>query len=88
MSKEKNSDNVHIFEGWNFSSANYIIFGIGLVVIILGYVIMALGDVNSVQSLSIAPVMLFIGYIVLIPIALIYRDKSGKNSDSDKNLEP
>ena len=79
MNKKTQPDNIHLFEGWDFSKTNYIIFGIGLSVIILGYVIMALGDVNSVQSLSIAPIMLFVGYIVLIPLSLIYRDKSKKN---------
>jgi len=66
----------HLFENWSFSSKNYIIFGIGLVLIILGYFIMAMGSVNSFQSLTLAPTMLFIGYVVIIPLALIYRDKS------------
>ena len=34
---------------------------------------MAYGKVNSFQSLTLAPVILFIGYIILIPSALIYR---------------
>jgi hypothetical protein len=37
---------------------------------------MANGTVNSFQSLTIAPIMLFTGYIIVIPAALIYRDKS------------
>ncbi len=41
--------------------------------IILGYLIMAYGEVNSFQSLTLAPVILFIAYIILIPGALIYR---------------
>ena len=82
VSKNKNT-NLHLFENWSFSSKNYLIFGIGLVLIILGYFIMVMGTVNSFQSLTLAPIMLFIGYIVIIPLALIYRDKSDTDS-SDK----
>ena len=73
-SKNKNT-NLHLFEKWSFSSKNYLIFGVGLIVIILGYFIMVMGTVNSFQSLTLAPIMLFLGYVVVIPTALIYRDK-------------
>ncbi len=76
MSNLNQKKDINIFENWSFTSKNYIIFGIGLVTIILGYIIMAFGSVNSFQSLTLAPILLFIGYIVIIPCALIYRDKS------------
>ena len=73
----KDSDsNTHLFESWDFSITNYVLFGIGLALIIAGYFIMATGGVNSFQSLTLAPIMLFIGYIIVIPAALIYRGKS------------
>ena len=76
MNKKKEEKNVHLFEGWTFSKKNYVLGGIGLATIIFGYVIMASGTVNSFQSLTLAPIMLFIGYIIVIPAALIYREKS------------
>lgn len=75
--KDSNSSS-SLFESWAFSTINYILFGIGLALIIVGYFVMANGEVDSFQSLSIAPIMLFVGYIIFIPAALIYRDKSGK----------
>ena len=36
-------------------------------------------DIDSFQSLTLAPIMLFVGYIIVIPAALVYRDKSKKN---------
>ena len=73
----KDSDsNTSLFESWDFSNTNYVLFGIGLALIIVGYFIMAAGEVNSFQSLTLAPIMLFIGYIIFIPAALIYREKS------------
>ena len=71
-----NDSNTSVFESWNFSAPNYILFGIGVALIIVGYLIMATGEVNSFQSLTLAPIMLFIGYIIVIPAALIYREKS------------
>ena len=68
--------NVSLFESWSFYNTNYVLFGIGLALIIAGYFIMAAGEVNSFQSLTLAPIMLFIGYIFVIPAALIYREKS------------
>ena len=65
-----------LFESWSFSTVNYALFGIGLTLIILGYIVMANGEVNSEQSLTIAPIILFVGYIIFIPAALIYRDKN------------
>jgi hypothetical protein len=65
-----------LFESWSFSNVNYLLFGLGLTLIILGYIVMGNGEVNSFQSLTIAPTMLFLGYIVLIPASLIYRDKN------------
>ena len=75
MNKKKEEKNVHLLEGWTFSKKNYVLGGIGLATIIFGYVIMASGTVNSFRSLTLAPIMLFIGYLIIIPIALIYRDK-------------
>ena len=39
------------------------------------------GEVNSFQSLTLAPVMLFIGYIIVIPASLIYRDTDALEID-------
>ncbi|MBC8216309.1 MAG: hypothetical protein H8E64_07355 [Candidatus Marinimicrobia bacterium] len=75
MSKEKQNHDIHFLEGWAFTRVNYLLFGFGLLLIIFGYIVMATGSVNSFQSLTLAPVMLFAGYIVLIPLALIVQKK-------------
>jgi|TARA_B110000240_G_scaffold150564_1_gene166802 uncharacterized membrane protein YphA (DoxX/SURF4 family) len=80
---KNNDSNTSVFESWNFSAPNYILFGIGVALIIVGYLIMATGEVNSFQSLTLAPIMLFIGYIIVIPAALIYR---GKSPEVEENL--
>ena len=38
MSKQNTEKHVHLIEGWAFSSKNYIIFIVGVLLIFLGYV--------------------------------------------------
>lgn len=76
MARKASESKLHLFEGWTFTKKNYLLFGIGILSIIAGYVIMATGEVNSVRALTVAPVLLFLGYVIIIPAALIYRDKS------------
>lgn len=76
MSKQNKADSLHLFEGWAFTRKNYWLFLIGIATIVAGYFIMGIGAVDSFQSLTIAPLMLFLGYLVIIPLALVYRDKS------------
>ena len=75
MSEKKVSEEIHLFEGWAFNKVNYLIFLVGILLIIAGYIIMATGSVDSFQSLTLAPILLFVGYVVVIPVALIYRPK-------------
>ncbi|MBO8151666.1 MAG: hypothetical protein DRP92_07410 [Candidatus Neomarinimicrobiota bacterium] len=57
---------------------NVVIFLIGILFIAVGYIVMATGDTYSTQSLSIAPILLLIGYLVIIPVSIFYR-KNKKN---------
>lgn len=66
----------------SLTNANFIIFGIGILVIIIGYYIMATGDTYSFQSLSLAPVVLLIGYLIIVPVAILYK----KKNNSDNNM--
>ena len=71
----KGNDNSRaIFDSWSFTKKNYVLFILGIIFIISGYIIMALGETYSFQSLSLAPVILTIGYLVLIPFALLYKE--------------
>ena len=75
MSDKKSNNGIHLFEGWTFGKINYILFTIGVALLLVGYAAMATGSVNSFQSLTLAPILLFISYIIVIPLALVYRKK-------------
>ena len=69
------TDSKIIFDSWSFSKMNYILFISGVISIITGYIIMAIGETYSFKSLTLAPIILTIGYLVLIPAALLHKDK-------------
>jgi len=66
---------------------NVLILLVGIGVVIIGYVLMASGIAdnptdnqgvwNNASTVSIAPILLTIGYCIIIPIALFYRKKGG-----------
>tara|TARA_Y100000994_G_scaffold249078_1_gene258945 strand:+ start:1027 stop:1251 length:225 start_codon:yes stop_codon:yes gene_type:complete len=58
---------------WPFTYVNYLLFLIGILLITIGYILMYTGDVNSFQSLTLSPIILVIGYCVIIPISIFYR---------------
>ena len=71
MTKE-NKKNIQL--AWPYKRKNYVLFAIGVFVIIVGYLIMYLGKVDSFQSLTLSPILLLIGYLIIIPYALLYRN--------------
>ena len=56
---------------WPYKRKNYVLFGVGVFVIIVGYLIMYTGEVDSFRSLFISPLLLLAGYLVIIPMALL-----------------
>ena len=63
------------------SRTNYLLFLIGLVVIVLGYVALSRPPASNFWSLTVAPILLVVGYCVIIPIAIIIK---GKSRDKEK----
>ncbi|HHI03227.1 MAG TPA: hypothetical protein ENL22_06885 [candidate division Zixibacteria bacterium] len=66
---------------WPFGPRNYILFAIGLLVIIVGYISLSAG------SITLAPILLVLGYCVLIPISIIIKGKSEVTPADDVTAE-
>ena len=64
-----------------FTRKNWILFGIGLLVIATGYILLRVPPVDGFLSLTAAPILLVVGYCVLVPAAILVRE--GKNGDTD-----
>ncbi len=58
----------------NLTKINYILLAIAIVIIIIGYIVMKyVGD--DLGDKTISPIILTIGYVVLIPLALFYKKR-------------
>ena len=61
-----------------WEKTNSIIFASGILAIIIGYIFLAR------ESLTLAPILLVLGYAVLIPISLVYKGWIKKEGNSEK----
>jgi hypothetical protein len=81
--------------GWKFPlhKQNYLLLGLGLAVILIGYALMATGITeeaavpdgkwNNPFAVTIAPILLIIGYCVIIPFAIL--KYFGSDNESEQN---
>ncbi len=60
---------------------NYTILVIGIIVLILGYIFMAIADhPDDFLTRTLSPIFLFIAYLIIIPIGIFYKRKRSENS--------
>ncbi len=64
----------------DFNKKNYLILGVGLLIIVMGFIFLAMGDI------TISPIFLVLGYCVVIPLGILLpKDKEeGSRIDPDK----
>ena len=58
------------------TTTNYLIFAVAVVTIVIGNIFLSIGPAESTQSLTVAPIILVIGYCVLVPLAIFWRKKA------------
>lgn len=61
-----------------WDKSNYIIFGIGFLVVLIGFFLMAQGPWDNPLSLTYSPIILLISYLIIFPLSILYRKKGGK----------
>jgi len=80
MSAKKYQKQARSQTKWNiFERANYVIFLVGVGVIVLGYLAMMQGPHNSFWSLHLAPILLVLGYCVFVPWAILKHTRQPKS---------
>ena len=77
--KKERSPVVQFFEPF-FTEMNRIIFGAGIIIVIIGFYALAQLPVDGSMTMSVAPFLLVIGFLVIIPVAIMYR---GKQKDKE-----
>ena len=66
-----------------FTHKNWTLAAAGLAVILLGYVFLRIPPAEGFFSLTLAPVLLVVGYCVLIPLAILLRDQSAESEGDE-----
>lgn len=69
---------------WNKKNYQFLILGI--IVIIVGFYVMSMGEWDSFTSLVVSPILLVVGYVLIFPLSIFYRKKDGKEITEDKNV--
>lgn len=59
-----------------FTKHNYLLFMAGILTLIAGYIALSIGPWDSFWSLTLAPILLVLGYCVIIPVSILYRKKA------------
>ncbi len=67
-----------------FTRTNYSIMGIGLATIVAGYLAMWGQPVEGTLPLVVSPLLLIIGYCVIVPLGILYRKSAGESSAVQK----
>jgi hypothetical protein len=63
-------------ESLPFTRVNYQIMAVGLALILAGYIALSQEPWDGVMPLVVAPILLVLGYIVVIPAGILYRSKT------------
>lgn len=62
-----------------FGKSNYLGILVGACLLVLGFFLLSRGPADNKLALNVAPFILFIAFVVVIPVSiLLNRDKEGK----------
>jgi hypothetical protein len=64
-----------------FTRSNYQILAVGLVVIVLGFITLGQQPWDGTLPLVVAPILLVLGYCVIIPLGILYRSKAEEQAN-------
>ncbi len=55
---------------------NIVLIGIGILLLVIGFICLATGPADNPISLSVAPIILTIAYVVVIPLGILFNSKN------------
>jgi len=64
---------------FSLEKRNYQMFGLALICIVAGYFLLAQPPVQGFTTLTLAPMVLLVGYCVLVPLAIFWKPKAKKS---------
>lgn len=61
-----------------WEKSHYYLFGLGILLVIIGFYVMSIGQWDSFESLVISPILLFLGYVVIFPLSILFKKKKSE----------
>lgn len=62
---------------------NFLIIGIGIFVLIIGYILMSENSVDGFMNTVVAPILLVLGYCIIIPYGILKKAKKTEPADKE-----
>ncbi|GEM_PF-382838 len=82
--KTKKEEHLHL----SMNAGNYGIIGLGVAVIILGYIVMGSDrTVDGFMGTVLAPILLVLGYCVIVPFGILYGNSFMRKSHGARSEE-
>ncbi len=67
----------------SFTKENYILLGLGVFVLVLGFFFLSVGPWDSTTSLVIAPLVLMFAYAVIFPLSILWKKKQEVKANNE-----
>lgn len=58
-----------------WTKTNYLLFGLGFIILVLGYFLLSRDPWDGFTSLTLSPIILMIAYLVIFPLAILFIHK-------------
>ena len=68
-----------------FTRKNWILFAVGVGTIALGYLLLRIPPADGFLSLTAAPILLVLGYCVIVPAAILAREADAAPPGEDRS---
>ena len=81
--KDKQTKKTKRDESLSLESINYQIILAGVAIIVVGYFALSAQPWDNPIALNVAPILLVLGYCVVIPIGIIFRRKKSESVGSE-----
>ncbi len=75
--KRQNTKVVSPFKNY-WVKENYVLFGVGISIVIIGFLLMSQGPWDNPLSLTVSPLVLLVAYLFVFPLSILYKSKKRK----------
>ena len=66
-----------------WDKSNYVLLGVGIVVLIIGFYLMTFGPWDNPVSMTISPIVLLVAYLFIFPFSILYKKKKQNGTEKD-----